>query len=133
MSIQYVEPNEIAEVPIGNDIYRSRATTIVKTRNLELIRLDLSTGNEIPTHKAPGKITLQCLEGRVALTAMGETQELTAGHFLFLRESEPHSITAIEKSSLLVTLLSPKNNPPEPFNLVKAASEELFLKSDSPA
>lgn len=131
--MQQAKPNGIAELPLGNAPYRSRATTIVKTPNLEMMRLVLPAGKTIPTHKAPGKITLQCLEGRVAFTVMDETQELTAGHLIFLLASEPHSISAIEDSSLLVTLLSLRNKPPEPFEMVQEASEEWFPASDSPA
>ena len=62
-------------------------------------------GKDIPLHKAPGEITVQCLEGRVAFTAAGQTHELAAGQLLYLTAAEPHALKAIEDSSLLVTLL----------------------------
>src|SRR4051794_39926709 len=42
-------------------------------------------------------ITVHCLEGRVVLTADGDTRELAAGHWLFLTGGVPHTITASER------------------------------------
>jgi quercetin dioxygenase-like cupin family protein len=85
--------------------------TLVKADNLEVIRLVVSAGKEIPTHKAPGPITVQCLEGRVSFRAQGQTQELGVGQFLYLAAAEPHSLKGIEDSSLLVTIQLPKKKP----------------------
>ena len=105
MSIQHAKPNEIVQLPLGTALTNSKTTILVKTDDLELIRLVLPAGKDIPLHKAPGEITVQCLEGRVAFTAAGQTQELTAGQLLYLVAAEPHALKAIEDSSLLVTLL----------------------------
>ena len=69
MSIQHAKSGEIVQLPLGADLSSSKTTTLVKTADLELIRLVLPAGKEIPTHKAPGELTVQCLEGRVAFTA----------------------------------------------------------------
>jgi quercetin dioxygenase-like cupin family protein len=92
-------------LPVGTLLANSKTTTLVKTHNLELIRLVLPAGKEIPSHKAPGEITVQCLEGRIGFTAEGRTQELTAGQLLYLAEGEPHALSEIEDSSVLVTIL----------------------------
>lgn len=105
MSIPHAKSNEVVPLLLGDDLNNSRTATLVKTADLELIRLVLPAGKEIPSHKAPGEITVQCLEGRVAFTADGETQELTAGQLLYLAAGEPHAVKGIEDSSLLVTLL----------------------------
>ena len=110
MSIPHVKSGEVVQLPLGAaTLSSSKTTTLVKTTDLEVIRLVLHAGKEIPSHKAPGEITVQCLEGRVAFTAEGKTQELTAGQFLFLAAGEPHALKALESSSLLVTLLLAKN------------------------
>ena len=123
MSLKYTAANGIAEVRSGNAVNSSRAITIVKTLHMELIRLVLTAGNETSVHKTPGNIAVQCLEGRVAFNMMGETQELTSGHLLFLPANAPHSINALEDSSLLVTFLTPQNRLPEPFGVAHDSSE----------
>ena len=109
MSIQHAKPGEVIQLPLGTGLCSSKTMTLAKTADLELIRLVLPAGKEIPTHKAPGQIIVQCLEGRVAFTAEGKTEELTAGQLLYLSAGEPHAVKGIDDSSLLVTLLLGKN------------------------
>jgi quercetin dioxygenase-like cupin family protein len=66
-------------------------------------------GKEVAEHKAKGEIVVQCLEGRVAFTALGRTQTLEAGKLLYLPSGEPHSVKGIDNASLLLTILLPKH------------------------
>ena len=109
MSIQHAEPGEIIQLSLGATLGSSKTTTLAKTADLELIRLVLPAGKEIPTHKTSGEITVQCLEGRVAFSTDSQTQELTAGQLLYLAAGKPHSVKGIEDSALLVTILLPKS------------------------
>lgn len=76
--------------------------------NLEVFRLVVPSGKEISEHKAKGDIIVQCLEGTVAFTFSGKTENLRAGALLFLGIGEPHSVKGIEDSSILLTVLLPK-------------------------
>lgn len=105
MAIQHANSGEIISLPLGAAIASSKTTTLVKTADLEVIRLVLPAGKEIPSHKAPGEITVQCLEGRVGFTADGRTQELSSGQMLYLAASEPHALIGVEDSTVLVTIL----------------------------
>jgi quercetin dioxygenase-like cupin family protein len=89
--------------PLGTAPTDLQLITLVKTAALEVRRLVLPKGREIPTHRAPGEITVHCLEGRVAFTACGVARELEAGQMLLLRAHEPHSLSGLEDSSVLVT------------------------------
>lgn len=108
MAIPHAQPGEIIPLVLGTSLTGSKTTTLVKTASLELIRLVLPAGKAIPSHTAPGEITVQCLEGRIAFTAAGRTQELGAGQLLYLAAGEPHAVQGIEDSSVLVTILLPK-------------------------
>lgn len=110
MSLQHAKSNEVIQLPLGASLNEAKTTTLVKTLDLELIRMVLPAGKEVATHKAPGEITVQCLEGRVAWTADGKTQELTPGQLLYHSTGELHSVKAIEASSLLVTMLLGKKH-----------------------
>lgn len=79
------------------------SSTLAKTETLELRRLVLPKGREIPTHHASGEITVHCLEGRIAFTSSGTTREVGAGQLIVLAAGEPHSLVGLENSSVLVT------------------------------
>lgn len=109
MAIPYAQPGEVVDIqPLGTALTEHTSRTLVKTDDLEIIRLILPAGKEIATHTAPGRITVQCLEGRVGFTTMGNDLELEAGHLLYLNANEPHSVRAADDSSLLLTILLPQ-------------------------
>jgi len=80
---------------------------LAKASTLEVRRLTLTKGREIPTHHAPGEITVHCLEGRIAFTAGGDRHELGAGQLLVLAAGAPHSVAGLEDSVVLVTKVLP--------------------------
>jgi quercetin dioxygenase-like cupin family protein len=49
--------------------------------------------------------TFYCIEGRVALTASGVTHDLPAGHWVYLVRNDPHTLRAVEDSSVLLTVM----------------------------
>ena len=84
------EPGEVIDVrPLGSALTGAKTTALVKTENLEVIRLVIPRGKEIPTHKTRGEVTVHCLEGRVAFTTGGGTHELETGQLLCLQGSNP--------------------------------------------
>lgn len=106
MSIPHANPGELVDVrPLGAALAATFTKTLLKTGAMEVLRMILPAGKVIPTHKARGEIIVQCLEGKIAFTAYGKTNELEAGHLLYLPAGEPHSLQGIEDGSLLVTIL----------------------------
>lgn len=106
MAIHHADPGEVVDVrPLGAALATSKTSSLFKTDHVEAIRRVLQAGKELPTHKAPGEIIVHCLEGRIAFTALGETQQLEAGRLLFLGAGEPHSLKCIENASVLVTIV----------------------------
>jgi len=112
VAISHAQPGEIIDVrPLGPALAGSRTTALVKTESLEVIRMVIPPGKEVPTHSTLGEITVLCLEGRVAFTTGGVTRELGAGQLLFLQGEQPHSVLGIEAASLLVTITFPRDSP----------------------
>jgi len=106
MSIPHAASGELIDVrPLGSDLRQTSSSTLVRADHLEVFRLVLAAGKAAHEHKAPGAITIQCLEGAVELEAHGRTQILRAGSMVYLSDAEPHAIKALEDSSLLVTML----------------------------
>lgn len=88
-------------------------STLAKTETLEVRRLVLPKGRQIPTHRARGEITVHCLEGRIAFTASDTTREVAAGQLIVLAAGELHSLVGLEDSLVLVTkvlLVRPSDN-----------------------
>ena len=109
MAIPHAKPDEIVDVrPLGSALASSQTKTLVRAEQVEVIRLVVPAGKEIKEHQTKGEIVVQCLEGRVAFTAFGKTQNLEAGKLLYLPTGEPHSVKGIEDASLLLTVLLPK-------------------------
>jgi quercetin dioxygenase-like cupin family protein len=72
MAIPHAESNQVVSVePLGPDLAATKTWTLLKTEQMQVIRLVVPAGKEIPAHDAPGEITVQCIEGRVAFTAAG--------------------------------------------------------------
>ena len=110
MAIPHAKPGEVVDVrPLGSALASAQTKTLVRAAQVEVIRLVVPAGKEIEEHKAKGEIVVQCLEGRVAFTAFGKTQNLEAGTLLYLPTGEPHTVKGIENASLLLTMFLPKH------------------------
>jgi quercetin dioxygenase-like cupin family protein len=106
VAIPHAQPGEVIDVrPLGSALVTAKTATLIKTERIEVVRLVMTAGKEIAGHKAPGEITVHCLEGKIAFTALGTTRELTAGHLLYLPAGEPHSVRCVEDASFLLTIL----------------------------
>jgi len=106
MAIPHALAGEVIDVrPLGAALATAKSSTLFKTERIEGVRLAMAAGKEIAEHKAPGELTLQCLEGKIAVTALGKTQELASGQLLFLAAGEPHSVKCLEGASLLLTIM----------------------------
>lgn len=109
-------PDRILHLPIGGAVGTATSATLLKSAGIELIRLVLPAGKEIPPHRAPGEITVQCVEGHISLEHDGHAMELHAGDLLYLCPQELHSLKGIADSSVLVTRLRPRADElPETF------------------
>jgi quercetin dioxygenase-like cupin family protein len=96
--------SEVIDVsPVGPAQPGAPPSTLAKTATLELRRLILPKGREIPTHQTEGEITVQCLEGRIAFTAGGTTREVQVRQLIVLAAGVPHSLVGLEDSTVLVT------------------------------
>jgi quercetin dioxygenase-like cupin family protein len=110
MAIPHAQPGEIVDVrPLGSALASAQTRALIRAEQVEVVRLVVPAGKEIEEHKAKGEIVVHCLEGRVAFTAFGKTQNLEAGKLLYLPTGEPHTVKGIENASLLLTILLPRH------------------------
>ena len=106
MATHHASPSEIVDLGTwAQDLPDEHSKAIVKTDEMELIRLVLPAGKEIPNHKVSGPIVVHCINGKIEFTAMGTMQVLTPGQLLHLMPDEPHSVKALEDSVVLLTII----------------------------
>jgi quercetin dioxygenase-like cupin family protein len=105
MAIHHATSGEIIDIrPLGAALAKSITTVLVKTAAVEVIRLVVPAGKDIPEHRARGEITIQCLEGAVDLTAEGRTQRIAAGQMVYLAAGSTHSLHGVQDASVLLTV-----------------------------
>jgi len=105
MAISHAKPGDVIDVrPLGTALAQAKTTTLVKTAKLEVIRLVIPAGKQIPTHTVQEEITVHCLEGRVSFMADGAAHDLEAGRMLYLASGTPHSLLGVVDASLLLTI-----------------------------
>lgn len=105
MALPRAKSGEVIDLRPGGEAHAHAPTsTLVKTDRLEVIRLAVPAGKELPAHQVVGEITVQCLDGRIAFMAGATARELRAGQMLYLAGNEPHSLRGIEDASVLLTI-----------------------------
>ena len=110
MTTPEAKVGELVDVrPVGSELSSAQRTILLRAEQVEIAHLVVPAGKEIPEHKAKGEIVVHCLEGRVAFTAFGKTQNLEAGKLLYLPTGEPYTVKGIENASLLLSILLPKH------------------------
>lgn len=106
MAVPHARPGEVIDVrPLSAKLAAAKTTTLIKTKAIEVVRIVMAAGKEISEHEAPGEIVVQCLEGTIAFTAQGVTNELHGGEMLYLAAEEPHSVKCIAAASFLLTIV----------------------------
>jgi quercetin dioxygenase-like cupin family protein len=105
MAIHHASSGEVIDIrPLGSQLAQSVTSTLVKSDRLEVLRLVLPAGKEIPAHEVAGPITVQCLEGRVKFQSHGKWQALEPGQLLYLEGGQSHAVKSVEGASVLITI-----------------------------
>lgn len=106
MALQHAASGERIALKRGDeDIAYFTSVALVKTENMELIRLVVSKDKPLPVHKVDGEVTIQCLEGELEVDCHGGTTVLRPSEMLYLLGGEPHAVRANEDSVALLTML----------------------------
>jgi quercetin dioxygenase-like cupin family protein len=84
------------------------AKTLVKEPDFRLVLISLRRDGRMEEHRAPGRISIQTLTGRLRLYVQGETIDLTVGQVLVLDPGVTHDVEALEESAFLLTIAWPR-------------------------
>ena len=78
---------------------------LIRTEEMEVIRMALPQGKKMSEHSVDGQITIQCLQGEIQLNIGDAVRNLRSEDWLFLEGKVPHSLTVKEDAVLLLTIL----------------------------
>ena len=90
--------------PLGEALADQVTTAIMKSAQLELVRLVLPSGKAMREHRVVGEITVQCIEGLIEFTTPAGNRRLGPGQLIHLQGGEPHALLALEESTALLTI-----------------------------
>ena len=108
MAQRRVRSGEVVSLaPLGPRLAGARTGALLKASELEVIRLVMQAGDQLPEHSAPGEMTLLGIEGRLELTVPGGRIELGPADFVHLAAGVPHAVRCIASASALLTLALP--------------------------
>ena len=106
MSLHHAASGELLHLdPAATGLSEFAAIALVKTDQLEVIRMTMPTGKKIPEHQVAGPITVQCLAGSIELSAHGGVIQLGADDLVYLAGGEAHALLALADSAVLLTIL----------------------------
>jgi quercetin dioxygenase-like cupin family protein len=92
---------------------RRNAVTLLKQPGLRVVLVALQGGAEVASHQTDSPVTIQALEGRIAVQIDADAFVLTAGQLLTLRPGLEHAVCAQNESAFLLTLASEIPHPAE--------------------
>lgn len=92
---------EIRALPAGAD---RRSISLASGTAVRLVLLRLRAGAALASHATSGPTTIHALEGRVTVGIDGVSVDLGAGQLVTLDVGDQHSVSAIEDSTLLLTI-----------------------------
>ena len=106
MALIHAQPFDVISLkPLAGKLREVKTHSLLKTRQLQLMRVVMAAGQSMPEHHVAGEITVQCLEGNVLISTPGRSCVLAAGELTVLPAQVPHGLKALADSSLLVTVL----------------------------
>ena len=125
MARPHLQSGEITSLqPLDGELAQAGSHALLKSAQLEVLRIVLPAGKTLPRHAVPGEITVQCLEGSAEFITDASRQQMQARDFLHLDGGVAHTITALQDCCLLVTicLLPAGGSPGSPSSLRTARS-----------
>ncbi len=96
-------PDITAEIDIPADGTLSRV--LYRDDHLRVVGFGFDTGQELTEHTATRPAIVQVVRGRLQVTVGADTYELTPESWLLIAANEPHSVTAVEPTVMLLTLV----------------------------
>lgn len=106
MATHHAKPNEVVDLSTwAQDMPDEKSKIVLRTEDMEVARLVMPAGKVFEEHKVTGPITVHCIKGTIEFNATGVTQNLKSGQLLYLLPGEAHTLTALEDTIILLTIV----------------------------
>ena len=92
----------LAEAPSGARTQRQK--TLYRHGPVTVALFLFDRGDAMPQHEAEGVVTVHVLQGRLKVSAEGQSHDLTAGQILVLAPGVRHDVRAEEPTRMLLTV-----------------------------
>jgi quercetin dioxygenase-like cupin family protein len=84
------------------------ARTLVKYDDLRVVLIALQRDARLPEHQTEGRVSVHVISGHVQVRASGRTFNLRTGGLLALDTAIRHDVTAVDESTILLTVAWPR-------------------------
>lgn len=101
----YIQQLNMEEAWQKND---HNAITVFKSDTYRLVLVGMHKEAQIETHLAEGIISVQVIEGKIKFSTESESVELGNRQMVVLHERILHSVTALEESFFLLSIVAEK-------------------------
>lgn len=111
MNQGHVESGEAINLAtLKEDMEVDASYALVKTSDMEVIRMALHEGKTIEEHNVDGEMSVQCLKGHILFSVGNKAIDLTEDDWLYLEKKQSFSYRVKTDTILLVTILFTSNS-----------------------
>jgi quercetin dioxygenase-like cupin family protein len=106
MNQGHVQSGEVINLELlKGDMDVDASYALIKTEDMEVIRMALPEGKEINQHSVEGEMSVQCLTGHIQFKVEDTLQNLTPDDWMFIERNKLFSYTVKEDTIVLATIL----------------------------
>lgn len=106
MNQGHIKSGEVVNLEtLKGDMDVDASYALVKTDDMEVIRMAVPKGKTIDEHSIEGEMSVQCLKGNILFMVDSNARDLTPGDWLYLKKKQNFSYKVKEDTILLVTIL----------------------------
>ncbi|BAP81193.1 MULTISPECIES: hypothetical protein [Stutzerimonas] len=104
MALHHAQSGEVVNVLTHSELSAVQSQAIVSTPDLEVMRLCMPEGKQLPPHAVAGAVTLLCLQGTVDVHAHGTWHTMQVNDHLYLEGHAEHALRALSDAVVLVNI-----------------------------
>jgi quercetin dioxygenase-like cupin family protein len=110
-NIPFSEPHNLDEL-VAYETGRVVSRTFSQNSSLSLTLFSFDEGEGISMHTAPGDAMVQILDGEAVVNIGGKEMTVGKGQVVVMPADIPHSVTAVKRFKMLLTLVKRPGNIP---------------------